>query len=178
MKKSKNSVQGLIGLERFTKYGVKTDKAEIAFFSVEPTNISVLSAANIDVKIHHLNRRLRIHRGSPVHGGHSHLRGLHPQAVLCRRGLPYGLADLGGAAGAGPVHPAERAVFPVYHVASVGAGGRRKAGPPPEMGRRAGPGVRGPEHRCWPAVLWAHGPVPAGHGPVLPVKGRGEICYI
>lgn len=54
MKKSKNSVQGLIGLERFTKYGVKTDKAEIAFFSVEPTNISVLSAANINVKIHHL----------------------------------------------------------------------------------------------------------------------------
>ena len=54
MKKSKNSVQGLIGLERFTKYVVKTDKAEIAFFSVEPTNISVLSAANIDVKIHHL----------------------------------------------------------------------------------------------------------------------------
>ena len=54
MKKSKNSVQGLIGLERFTKYSVKTDKAEIAFFSVEPTNISVLSAANIDVKIHHL----------------------------------------------------------------------------------------------------------------------------
>ena len=54
MKNIKNSVQGLIGLERFTKYGVKTDKAEIAFFSVEPTNISVLSAANIDVKIHHL----------------------------------------------------------------------------------------------------------------------------
>ena len=54
MKKSKNSVQGLIGLERFTRFGVKTDKAEIAFFSVEPTNISVLSATNIDVKIHHL----------------------------------------------------------------------------------------------------------------------------
>ena len=54
MKKSKNSVQGLIGLERFTRFGVKADKAEIAFFSVEPTNISVLSAANIDVKIHHL----------------------------------------------------------------------------------------------------------------------------
>ena len=54
MKKSKNSVHGLIGLERFTRFGVKTDKAEIAFFSVEPTNISVLSAANIDVKIHHL----------------------------------------------------------------------------------------------------------------------------
>ena len=54
MKNIKNSVQGLIGLERFTRFGVKTDKAEIAFFSVEPTNISVLSAANIDVKIHHL----------------------------------------------------------------------------------------------------------------------------
>ena len=44
----------MIGLERFTRFGVKTDKAELAFFSVEPTNISVLSAANIDVKIHHL----------------------------------------------------------------------------------------------------------------------------
>ena len=54
MTKKKKSVQGLIGLERFTRFGVKTDKAEIAFFSVEPTNISVLSAANIDVKIHHL----------------------------------------------------------------------------------------------------------------------------
>ncbi|MDE6787897.1 MAG: hypothetical protein K2J47_01065 [Ruminococcus sp.] len=54
MIKKKNGVQGLIGLERFSKYGVKTDKAEIVFFSVEPTNISVLSAANIDVKIHHL----------------------------------------------------------------------------------------------------------------------------
>ena len=53
-KRKNNSVQGLIGLERFTKYGVKTDKAELAFFSVEPTNISVLSAVNIDVKIHHL----------------------------------------------------------------------------------------------------------------------------
>ena len=54
MTKNKNSVQGLIGIERFSRFGVKTDKAEIAFFSVEPTNISVLSAANIDVKIHHL----------------------------------------------------------------------------------------------------------------------------
>lgn len=54
MTKKKNSVQKLIGFENFTKYGIKTDKAEIAFFSVEPTNISVLSAANIDVKIHHL----------------------------------------------------------------------------------------------------------------------------
>lgn len=53
-KRKNNSVQKLIGFENFTKYGVKTDKAEIAFFSVEPTNISVLSAANIEAKIHHL----------------------------------------------------------------------------------------------------------------------------
>ena len=54
MAKKKNSVQSLIGFERFTRFGVKTDKAEIAFFSVEPTNISVLSGANIDVKIRYL----------------------------------------------------------------------------------------------------------------------------
>lgn len=53
-RKGKNSVQSLIGFERFTRFGVKTDKAEIAFFSVEPTNISVLSEANIDVKIRYL----------------------------------------------------------------------------------------------------------------------------
>ena len=54
MTKNKNSVQDLIGLERFTRFGVKNDKVELSFFSVEPTNISVLSAANIDVKIYHL----------------------------------------------------------------------------------------------------------------------------
>lgn len=53
-KRKNNAVQGLIGFERFTRFGVKTDKAEIAFFSVEPTNISVLSEANIDVKIRYL----------------------------------------------------------------------------------------------------------------------------
>lgn len=53
-KRRNNAVQGLIGFERFTRFGVKTDKAEIAFFSVEPTNISVLSEANIDVKIRYL----------------------------------------------------------------------------------------------------------------------------
>ena len=54
MAKKKNSVQSLIGFERFTNYGIKTDKAEIAFFSVEPTNISVLSAASVDTKIHRM----------------------------------------------------------------------------------------------------------------------------
>lgn len=54
MAKKKNSVQALIGFEGFTRYGIKTDRAEIAFFSVEPTNISVLSQANIEIKIHSL----------------------------------------------------------------------------------------------------------------------------
>lgn len=43
-----------MGFERFTDYGILTDKAEIAFFSAEPTNISVLSDVNIDNKIHHM----------------------------------------------------------------------------------------------------------------------------
>ena len=54
MKSKKNSVQKLIGFEKFTKYGVKTDRSEFVFFHVEPTNISVLSAANIDTKIRYL----------------------------------------------------------------------------------------------------------------------------
>jgi predicted AAA+ superfamily ATPase len=53
-KNKKNGVQDLIGLERFTNYGIKTDKAEIVFFAVEPTNISVLSSANIEIKVHDL----------------------------------------------------------------------------------------------------------------------------
>lgn len=53
-KRRNNAVQSLIGFERFTRFGVKTDKSELAFFSVEPTNISVLSGANIDVKIRYL----------------------------------------------------------------------------------------------------------------------------
>lgn len=53
-KRKNNSVQKLIGFEKFTKYGVKTDRSEFIFFHVEPTNISVLSADNIDAKVHHL----------------------------------------------------------------------------------------------------------------------------
>ena len=48
MKIKKKSVQKLIGFERFTKHGVKTDRAEFALFAVEPINISVLSAVNIE----------------------------------------------------------------------------------------------------------------------------------
>ena len=37
------SVQELIGIKSFTDYGLLTNKGEIVFFSVAPTNISVLS---------------------------------------------------------------------------------------------------------------------------------------
>lgn len=61
MKKTrKNSVQKLIGFDVFTKYGVKTDRCEFVFFHVEPTNISVLSSENIEIKIHHLMMLLSV----------------------------------------------------------------------------------------------------------------------
>ena len=53
-KKNKNSVQELIGIQTFTKRGLKTDKGELVYFLVAPTNISVLSKENIMVKTWHL----------------------------------------------------------------------------------------------------------------------------
>ena len=43
-----------MGFERFTRYGIKTDKSEVVLFAVEPTNISVMSKANIEIKVHSL----------------------------------------------------------------------------------------------------------------------------
>ena len=48
------SVQELIGAKTFTKYGLMTQKGELLFYAVSPTNISVLSHANIELKIRHL----------------------------------------------------------------------------------------------------------------------------
>ena len=53
-KKNKNSVQELIGIQTFTKRGLKTDKGELVYFMISPTNISVLSKENIELKIWHL----------------------------------------------------------------------------------------------------------------------------
>ena len=47
-------MQDLIGVKTFTKYGLATNKGELLFYLVAPTNISVLSHANIEIKIHHL----------------------------------------------------------------------------------------------------------------------------
>ena len=52
--KKGRSVQELIGIKTFTKYGLMTGRGELLFFRVAPTNISVLSHANIEVKIRHL----------------------------------------------------------------------------------------------------------------------------
>ncbi len=52
--KNKNTVQELIGIETFTKRGLKTKYGELVYFMISPTNISVLSNENIQTKIWHL----------------------------------------------------------------------------------------------------------------------------
>ncbi len=53
-KKNKNTVQEFIGIEIFTKRGLKTKYGELVYFLISPTNISVLSNENIQTKIWHL----------------------------------------------------------------------------------------------------------------------------
>lgn len=48
------SVQDLLGIKNFTQYGLLTGKGELLFYQVTPTNISVLSSANIEIKVRHL----------------------------------------------------------------------------------------------------------------------------
>lgn len=57
-KRKGRSVQQLLGIQTFTKYGLLTDNGELLFYRVEPTNISVLSAANVEIKIRHLQMLL------------------------------------------------------------------------------------------------------------------------
>lgn len=53
-KRKGNSVQELLGIQSFTNYGLKTAKGELLFYLVAPTNISVLSQTNIEIKVRHL----------------------------------------------------------------------------------------------------------------------------
>ncbi len=53
-KKNKNTIQEFIGIETFTKRGLKTKYGELVYFIISPTNISVLSKENIQTKIWHL----------------------------------------------------------------------------------------------------------------------------
>ncbi len=52
------SVQDLVGIKTFTDYGIVTSRGELLCFIVTPTNISVLSAANIENKIRQLKMLL------------------------------------------------------------------------------------------------------------------------
>ena len=53
-RKKGRSVQELLGIKTFTKYGLLTSKGELLFYAVSPTNISVLSYTNVETKIRHL----------------------------------------------------------------------------------------------------------------------------
>jgi hypothetical protein len=53
-KRKGQSVQELLGIQTFTQYGLMTAKGELVFYQVSPTNISVLSHTNIEIKIRHL----------------------------------------------------------------------------------------------------------------------------
>lgn len=48
------SIQDLLVIKTFTNHGLKVGKEELLFFNVQPTNISVLSHTNIEIKIRHL----------------------------------------------------------------------------------------------------------------------------
>lgn len=60
MKKKKEiSTQELLGVKSFSRNGIQTDgHGEIVYFSVSPTNISVLSRSSIAQKINHLMQLL------------------------------------------------------------------------------------------------------------------------
>ena len=53
-KKKGRAVQELLGIRSFTQYGLAVGKYELLFYLVSPTNISVLSHTNIEIKIRHL----------------------------------------------------------------------------------------------------------------------------
>ncbi len=52
--KKKESTQELLGIEAITDYGISTKQGELIFFSVAPTNLSVLPADSIDARINAL----------------------------------------------------------------------------------------------------------------------------
>ena len=60
-KKSKMSTAELIGISNFSRNGLQTyDHGELIYFLVQPTNISVLSETNVNLKIQHLMQLLTV----------------------------------------------------------------------------------------------------------------------
>jgi len=59
MKKGNISTQTLLGIKSFSRNGIQTNgHGELVYFTVRPTNISVLSRISIGQKIHHLMQLL------------------------------------------------------------------------------------------------------------------------
>lgn len=52
--KKGSSIQELLGIKTFTRYGLATRDGELLFYLVSPTNISVLSRTSIEIKVRHL----------------------------------------------------------------------------------------------------------------------------
>ena len=50
-RKKGHSVQDLIGIHSFSRNGLQTATGDFVIFSVAPTNISVLSAERVEVRI-------------------------------------------------------------------------------------------------------------------------------
>ncbi|HCA29126.1 MAG TPA: hypothetical protein DEP23_05980 [Ruminococcaceae bacterium] len=57
-KKGHNGTQELIGIKQFSRNGLLTNRGELVFFVVDPTNISVLSQISITIKVRNLQQLL------------------------------------------------------------------------------------------------------------------------
>lgn len=57
-KKKGAAVQDLLGFKAFTDYGVSTNRGELLLYEIRPTNLSVLSAANVENKIREMTMLL------------------------------------------------------------------------------------------------------------------------
>ena len=53
-KQKQNALQDLLGIKTFTRYGLETEQGELVFFQISPTNVAVLSQANIALKVKHM----------------------------------------------------------------------------------------------------------------------------
>ena len=59
MKKGNLSTQDMLGIKSFSRNGIQTNgHGEIVYFTVKPTNISVLSRVAVGIKIKHLMQLL------------------------------------------------------------------------------------------------------------------------
>lgn len=60
-KRRGRSVQELLGIWNFTRYGILTGDGELILFEVQPVNLAVLSETSAGIKIRHLQEVLSMH---------------------------------------------------------------------------------------------------------------------